>query len=316
MKPLLNVLLLGLSLSSQAENLQNNSAHYSGLWQGDGGTYYSIHQIEASENSESQIVISALSTQEAELGPFEQGNIQFTENIFDIAINGSGFFILLKEDGSELYTRNGKFSINSEGWIVNEDGYRLKTVNQLAIPEQIPNETKKRAFILSEIPTLCLSEVLPNGMACSTSANVEEMISINLEGVILVKDSNAGEMVEHDQIILASIYPKDLRFSEQYYYYSDNPSSVVYSVSHASLQAAAIERRSYTSQTWQAYSATLVEGKGELKSADSIPMSDWNGQSIEFTSELTAVIKQTCDEEHSYICDLQNVRDDILTRLY
>ena len=45
MKPLLSVLLLSLSFSTQAENLENQSENYTGLWQGNSGTYYSIHQI-------------------------------------------------------------------------------------------------------------------------------------------------------------------------------------------------------------------------------------------------------------------------------
>jgi len=315
MRPLLSVLLLSLSFSTQAENLENQSENYTGLWQGNSGTYYSIHQIKPSQNSGSQILVSALNTKSVELSAFEQGNIQFTENLLDIAINGSGFFILLNQDGSELYTRNGKFSIDSEGWIVNEEGYRLKTSKQLPIPDLLLSNKQSRTAIINEFSSSCLTELLPNGIACLTSEDEEEVLSISFEGVISVKDSVTGEMLEHDQIILASIYPNDLRFSGQYFR-TDNVSAVVYSPSHTSLQAGALEVRSYTSQTWQAYSANLVDGKGELNSADGIPINDWYGKHIDFTSELTATIKQTCDEEYSYICDMQNDTDDTLTKIY
>ncbi|ARG99894.1 flagellar hook protein FlgE [Legionella micdadei] len=49
---------------------------------------------------------------------FGQGNISFTNNSLDLAINGSGFFIL-SDNGSAVYTRAGAFSIDNNGFIVN-----------------------------------------------------------------------------------------------------------------------------------------------------------------------------------------------------
>ncbi|ARG97789.1 flagellar hook protein FlgE [Legionella micdadei] len=49
---------------------------------------------------------------------FGQGNISFTNNSLDLAINGSGFFIL-SDNGSSVYTRAGAFSIDNNGFIVN-----------------------------------------------------------------------------------------------------------------------------------------------------------------------------------------------------
>ncbi len=53
---------------------------------------------------------------------FSQGNIDFTENNLDMAINGDGFFILEDDAGSINYTRNGAFSINREGYLVDQAG--------------------------------------------------------------------------------------------------------------------------------------------------------------------------------------------------
>lgn len=55
---------------------------------------------------------------------FGQGNIGFTNNKLDLAINGRGFFVL-DDDGSRSYTRAGNFQINREGFIVNPDGAQL-----------------------------------------------------------------------------------------------------------------------------------------------------------------------------------------------
>lgn len=55
---------------------------------------------------------------------FSQGNITVTSNPLDVAINGEGFF-RMSDNGSILYTRNGQFSVDKSGYIVNSSGFRL-----------------------------------------------------------------------------------------------------------------------------------------------------------------------------------------------
>ena len=55
---------------------------------------------------------------------FAQGNVSFTNNSLDLAINGGGFF-MLDDNGSSIYTRAGNFSMNSKGEVVNNDGHSL-----------------------------------------------------------------------------------------------------------------------------------------------------------------------------------------------
>ena len=56
---------------------------------------------------------------------FTQGNIQRTEKVTDIAINGNGFFEVMAPFGSG-YTRDGSFHFDKEGYLINGDGYRVK----------------------------------------------------------------------------------------------------------------------------------------------------------------------------------------------
>ncbi len=56
---------------------------------------------------------------------FAQGNISFTDNTLDLAINGGGFFIL-KGEGGNVYTRAGAFGTDASGYIVNKTGERLQ----------------------------------------------------------------------------------------------------------------------------------------------------------------------------------------------
>ncbi|TSA48424.1 MAG: flagellar hook protein FlgE [Nitrosomonadales bacterium] len=55
---------------------------------------------------------------------FTQGNITSTNNPLDVAINGGGFFVVRK-GGSESYTRNGQFQLDSNGYIVTNNGFRV-----------------------------------------------------------------------------------------------------------------------------------------------------------------------------------------------
>lgn len=55
---------------------------------------------------------------------FSQGNISSTNNPLDIAINGAGFF-RMSLNGAVTYTRNGQFSLDKNGSIVNAQGAQL-----------------------------------------------------------------------------------------------------------------------------------------------------------------------------------------------
>lgn len=63
---------------------------------------------------------------------FSTGTPQQTDNPLDIAIEGRGFFQILMPDGTLAYTRNGQFSQNENGQIVNANGYLLQP--QINIP--------------------------------------------------------------------------------------------------------------------------------------------------------------------------------------
>ncbi|MEE8058870.1 MAG: flagellar hook protein FlgE [Pseudomonadales bacterium] len=57
---------------------------------------------------------------------FDQGNVSFTDNALDLAINGSGFFVLAEPSGAPAYTRSGYFSLDNNGNIVNNTGSLLQ----------------------------------------------------------------------------------------------------------------------------------------------------------------------------------------------
>jgi flagellar basal-body rod protein FlgG len=65
--------------------------------------------------------VQILSTQ----GSFQQGVLKNTGRPMDIAISGDGFFGITLPDGQTAYTRNGEFSFDEAGSIVDGDGNLL-----------------------------------------------------------------------------------------------------------------------------------------------------------------------------------------------
>lgn len=57
-----------------------------------------------------------------------QGDILQTSNPLDLAISGDGFFVVKGEDGQKELTRDGRFQLNDEGFLVNANG--LKVIGQ------------------------------------------------------------------------------------------------------------------------------------------------------------------------------------------
>jgi flagellar hook protein FlgE len=53
---------------------------------------------------------------------FSQGNISNTGQPLDLAIQGSGFFVVQSPSGQSMYTRDGSFSLNTTGQLVDANG--------------------------------------------------------------------------------------------------------------------------------------------------------------------------------------------------
>ena len=56
---------------------------------------------------------------------FGQGNISFTDNGLDLAINGDGFFVL-NNGGEVRYSRAGQFGVDKDGFVTNNQNMRVQ----------------------------------------------------------------------------------------------------------------------------------------------------------------------------------------------
>jgi flagellar basal-body rod protein FlgG len=66
-----------------------------------------------------------------------QGSIMTTQNAFDMAITGDGFFQIQQPDGTFAYTRDGSFKISAEGQMVTANGQPLEPA--IVIPPNAAN---------------------------------------------------------------------------------------------------------------------------------------------------------------------------------
>lgn len=67
-----------------------------------------------------------LGTQVSSITPdFTQGTLEISASPSDLAIQGEGFFIVQARSGEQLYSRNGKFQVNSQNQLVTINGDRL-----------------------------------------------------------------------------------------------------------------------------------------------------------------------------------------------
>ncbi len=75
---------------------------------------------------DSPAVLSADRSQDKPQINFTNGKLQQTGNAFDLAISGAGFFAVRSGD-AVYYTRNGQFTRDSEGRLVNASGMALQS---------------------------------------------------------------------------------------------------------------------------------------------------------------------------------------------
>lgn len=122
---------------------------------------------------------------------FEQANLKETGNMFDMALEGEGFFSIQAESG-EVYTRNGAFLLNPEGFLVNKSG-------DFVLGENGPIQLKKNNFIVDEDGIIYQN--------ATYSGDEERLVSMQ---------ENEWENIERvDRLKLVNFDPRRLRYLEK-----------------------------------------------------------------------------------------------------
>lgn len=141
--------LSGLNATSKALDVtSNNIANASTVgFKSSSAHFADVYGASLQGGSAAQIGIGA--TLAAVMQQYTQGNITATNNPLDIAINGTGFFGMT-QNGATTYTRNGQFHLDKDGYIVNDQSFKLLGVmadSTGAIPEKPPVDQLKVEFV-------------------------------------------------------------------------------------------------------------------------------------------------------------------------
>lgn len=97
---------------------------------------------------------------------FTQGTLQTTNNPYDAAIQGGGFFVLQGANNQQLFTRQGNFSVTSTGALVTATGQNVQGWN-------VAGGVLTTSGAVSNV-------VLPTGLVTPPSATANMSISANL----------------------------------------------------------------------------------------------------------------------------------------
>ena len=105
---------------------------------------------------------------------FHQGNLQYTNNAFDMAIEGDGFFVTSPEGSVDYsYTRAGAFKVNSENFLVDNDNKFL-----LAFPVDTDGNSKTINLVTSEpiqIPETAGKAVATTDVSMKMNLNASDL---------------------------------------------------------------------------------------------------------------------------------------------
>ncbi len=114
-----------------------------------------------------------------------QGNIIQTENSLDIAIQGDGFFQILRPNGDIAYTRDGSFQLDEQGRIVTSDGMLLDPA--ITLPENTLSVTIGIDGTVSALE--------PGNTAPTNVGTIETASFINPTGLMPIGDNQFLETV-------------------------------------------------------------------------------------------------------------------------
>ena len=140
---------------------------------------------------------------------FTQGNLQPTDKVFDMAIDGDGFFGLVGADGEQYFTRNGDFALDANRDMVSRNGmYLLGTTANLSSTTLGQSALNKLGVVDGNVEayTLLVGEnVELNSVNAQTKINLPEVLYI--PATPTTKVSYAGFLnstidTEHQEVAL------------------------------------------------------------------------------------------------------------------
>jgi flagellar hook protein FlgE len=228
---------------------------------------------------------------------FTQGGLQTTGINTNLAINGNGFFTLANVDGSgsQVYTRDGDFSLNENGYLYDPSsgkavlGYPVQpngTISQIAPPQPI------------QIPFGLKSIAVGTGFGTKSGPSADSVFDISLGGNLNQTDYitavSSDNTVNNATTISTTIYDSLGNSHEVQITYQPDP-GVAAGGTGASLPAAITNAAGVTVQAATEFQYTVTSTDGTLNGTSSVLGTgylffDQNGQFINTSSSATGSV--------------------------
>jgi len=108
-----------------------------------------------------------------------QGSLTRTDNTYDLAIDGRGYFQVLTPSGDTAYTRAGNLAINDQGQMVTQDGYQIQPA--ISIPGDATSVSISKSGQV---------QVIQAGQTAQSVVGTLELASFTNEGGLSAQGSN------------------------------------------------------------------------------------------------------------------------------
>ena len=112
---------------------------------------------------------------------FTQGSFEQTDNALDLSILGNGFLAVKNEAGETYYTRTGQFSVDSNGYIANQNGDRLTVLNAGMVLETV-NVNDHLTNDPEATKSISITQAIGSGMAAD--AQIQNVLVYDAMGSV------------------------------------------------------------------------------------------------------------------------------------
>jgi flagellar hook protein FlgE len=109
---------------------------------------------------------------------FTQGNITSTDNPLDLALNGAGFFQVTDGTNVPEYTRNGQFKVDSNGFIVNDQGLKL-----MGYPADATGAIQAGQAVPLQMPTAGITPAATSKISMELNLDARSQVTVPAAGV-------------------------------------------------------------------------------------------------------------------------------------
>ncbi len=127
---------------------------------------------------------------------FSQGTLKETGNPLDVAISGKGFFVIEK-DGKEYYSRDGHFTVDKNGILINSGG--LKVMGQGGEINVSMDGTKTGDFSISKLGEIFVNDEYIDSLKI---VDFQDYSQLRKEGINLFMPINNTEPFEPEMYML------------------------------------------------------------------------------------------------------------------